>query len=228
VEAGKQLGRPEDQPHPGKTNPESTTSRQGHVGDCQGMQGWHWHGPAHCPRNERPPFRRRKRGRVKTSRPRPQGTRPLPRPAASSLIYLGSTRPGHQRGVHLRTMRFKVTGGWRRLGAAGAGDQLRRPRPRCSPARPLRGLGMIGKLIHIALITAKAVLALIATILIVPGLGIVGTLWYMRRWRARKLRPQIALEALNQRYALGDIGRTEYLQNRDDILSASTPIQSTT
>ena len=87
---------------------------------------------------------------------------------------------------------------------------------------------MIGKLIHIALITAKAVLALIATILIVPGLGIVGTLWYMRRRRARKLRPQIALEALNQRYALGDIGRTEYLQNRDDILAASTPIQSTT
>jgi uncharacterized membrane protein len=42
----------------------------------------------------------------------------------------------------------------------------------------------------------------------------------MRRWRARKLRPQIALEALNQRYALGDIGRTEYLQNRDDILAA--------
>ena len=51
-------------------------------------------------------------------------------------------------------------------------------------------------------------------------LGIAGTLWYMRRRRARKLRPQIALEALNQRYALGDIGRTEYLQNRDDILAA--------
>jgi uncharacterized membrane protein len=37
----------------------------------------------------------------------------------------------------------------------------------------------------------------------------------MRRWRARELRPQIALEALNQRYALGDISRTEYLQNRN-------------
>jgi VanZ family protein len=79
---------------------------------------------------------------------------------------------------------------------------------------------MIRTLIHIALITMKAVLAVIATILIVPGLGIAGTLWYMRRRHARKLRPQMALEALNQRYALGDIGRTEYLQNRGDILAA--------
>ena len=79
---------------------------------------------------------------------------------------------------------------------------------------------MIGTLIHIALITAKAVLALIATILIVPGLAIAATLWYMRRRRARKLRPQIALEALNHRYALGEISRTEYLQNRDDVLAA--------
>jgi uncharacterized membrane protein len=74
--------------------------------------------------------------------------------------------------------------------------------------------------IHIALITAKAVLAIIAIILIVPGLGIAATVWYMRRRRARKLRPQIALEALNRRYALGDISRTEYLQHRDDILAA--------
>jgi VanZ family protein len=86
---------------------------------------------------------------------------------------------------------------------------------------------MIRTLIHIASITAKAVLAVIATILIVPGLGIAGTLWYMRRRRARKLRPQIALEALNQRYALGDIGRTEYLQNRDDILAAQRSSQVT-
>jgi uncharacterized membrane protein len=84
---------------------------------------------------------------------------------------------------------------------------------------------MIRTLIHIALISAKAALALIATILIVPGLGIAGTVWYMRRRRARKLRPQIALEALNQRYALGDIGRTEYLQNRDDILAAQLSSQ---
>jgi uncharacterized membrane protein len=81
-------------------------------------------------------------------------------------------------------------------------------------------LGMISALINIALISAKAVLVLIAAILIVPGLGIAAMVWYMRRWRARKLRPQIALEALNQRYAPGDIGRTEYLQNRDDILAA--------
>jgi hypothetical protein len=79
---------------------------------------------------------------------------------------------------------------------------------------------MMNTLIHIALISAKAVLALFATILIVPGLGIAATVWYIRRRRARKLRPQIALEALNQRYALGNIGRTEYLKNRDDILAA--------
>jgi uncharacterized membrane protein len=41
----------------------------------------------------------------------------------------------------------------------------------------------------------------------------------MRRRRARARRPEIALEALNRRYALGDIGRSEYLQNRDDILA---------
>jgi hypothetical protein len=39
-------------------------------------------------------------------------------------------------------------------------------------------------------------------------------------YRTRKRRPEIALDALNQRYALGDIGRTEYLQNRNDILAA--------
>ena len=49
----------------------------------------------------------------------------------------------------------------------------------------------------------------------------------MRRRRARKLRPQIALEALNQRYALGDIGRTEYLQYRDDILAAQRAASAT-
>jgi hypothetical protein len=32
--------------------------------------------------------------------------------------------------------------------------------------------------------------------------------------------PRLHLMPLNQRYALGDIGRTEYLQNRDDILAA--------
>jgi hypothetical protein len=53
-----------------------------------------------------------------------------------------------------------------------------------------------------------------------PRTRIAATVWYIRRRRARKLRPQIALEALNQRYALGDIGRTEYLKNRDDILAA--------
>jgi hypothetical protein len=37
--------------------------------------------------------------------------------------------------------------------------------------------------------------------------------------------PEIALEALNQRYALGDVGRTEYLENRDDILAAQRSAQ---
>jgi uncharacterized membrane protein len=79
---------------------------------------------------------------------------------------------------------------------------------------------LLGQAIHIALITAKAVLALIAAILIIPGLGIAATVWYMRRRRAHKQRPQIALEVLNRRYALGEIARSEYLQYRDDILVA--------
>jgi uncharacterized membrane protein len=79
---------------------------------------------------------------------------------------------------------------------------------------------LVQQAIHFGLIAAKAALALIVVILIVPGLGIAATVWYMRRRRARKLRPHIALEALNRRYALGDISRTEYLQNRDDILAA--------
>ena len=76
---------------------------------------------------------------------------------------------------------------------------------------------MIGALIHIVSNTALVVvLAVIATIVFV----IAWPFWYMRRRRARERRPEIALEVLNQRYALGDIGRTEYLQNRDDILAA--------
>jgi uncharacterized membrane protein len=60
------------------------------------------------------------------------------------------------------------------------------------------------------------VLAVIATIVFV----IAWSFWYIRRRRARERRPEIALEVLNQRYALGEIGRSEYLQNRDDILAA--------
>jgi len=86
---------------------------------------------------------------------------------------------------------------------------------------------LLQQAIHIGLIAAKAALALIAVILIVPGLGIAATVWYMQRRRARKLRPQIALETLNQRYALGDIGRTEYLQYRDDILAAQRAASAT-
>ena len=43
---------------------------------------------------------------------------------------------------------------------------------------------------------------------------------YVRRRLARARRPEIALDVLNQRYANGEIGRSEYLQNRDDILAA--------
>jgi uncharacterized membrane protein len=76
---------------------------------------------------------------------------------------------------------------------------------------------MIRTLIQFALMTTSAiVLAVIATIVFV----IAWPVWYIRRRRARERRPEIALEALNKRYALGDIGRNEYLQNRDDILAA--------
>jgi uncharacterized membrane protein len=75
---------------------------------------------------------------------------------------------------------------------------------------------MIGALIHIVLNTALVVvLAVIATIVFV----IAWPFWYIRRRRDRERRPEIALEVLNQRYALGEIGRSEYLQNRDDILA---------
>jgi uncharacterized membrane protein len=76
---------------------------------------------------------------------------------------------------------------------------------------------MIGALIHIVLDTAfVVVLAVIATIVFV----IAWPFWYIRRRRARERCPEIALEVLNQRYALGEIGPSEYLQNRDDILAA--------
>ena len=72
-------------------------------------------------------------------------------------------------------------------------------------------------MIHIVLNTALVVvLAVIATIVFV----IAWPFWYIRRRRARERCPEIALEVLNQRYALGEIGRSEYLQNRDDILAA--------
>ena len=63
---------------------------------------------------------------------------------------------------------------------------------------------MIGALIHIVLDTAfVVVLAVIATIVFV----IAWPFWYIRRRRARERCPEIALEVLNQRYALGEIGR---------------------
>jgi uncharacterized membrane protein len=76
---------------------------------------------------------------------------------------------------------------------------------------------MVRGLIHIVLNTVFVVVfAVIATIVFV----IAWPFWYIRRRRARERRPEIALEVLNQRYALGEIGRSEYLRNRDDILAA--------
>ena len=76
---------------------------------------------------------------------------------------------------------------------------------------------MIGALMHTVLNTAFAiVLVIIAT----PVFVIAWPFWYIRRRRERARRPEIALEVLNRRYARGEIGRSEYLQNRDDILAA--------
>jgi uncharacterized membrane protein len=76
---------------------------------------------------------------------------------------------------------------------------------------------MIGALIHVVLDTAfVVVLAVIATIVFV----IAWPFWYIRRRLDRARPPEIALEVLNRRYARGEIGRSEYLQNRDDILAA--------
>jgi uncharacterized membrane protein len=76
---------------------------------------------------------------------------------------------------------------------------------------------MVGGLIQIVLNTAfVVVLAVIAVIVLL----IAWPFWYIRRRRARARRPEVALEVLNQRYALGEIARSEYLQNRDDILAA--------
>jgi hypothetical protein len=84
---------------------------------------------------------------------------------------------------------------------------------------------MIRSLLHIALTTLLAAVLAVMTIVLIVGLAIAGPLWYVQRRRVRELRPEIALEALNQRYALGDIGRTEYLENRDDILAAQRSSQ---
>ena len=76
---------------------------------------------------------------------------------------------------------------------------------------------MVRGLIHIVLNTVFVVVfAVIATIVFV----IAWPFWYIRRRRARERRPEMALEVLNQRYALGEIGRSEYQRNRDDILAA--------
>jgi len=75
---------------------------------------------------------------------------------------------------------------------------------------------MIGALIHFILNTAfVVVLAVVVAIVFVISHGLL----YIRRRLDRARRPEIALEVLNRRYARGEIGRSEYLQNRDDILA---------
>ena len=77
---------------------------------------------------------------------------------------------------------------------------------------------MIRTLFHIALMTASVVVLVVSAAIAAILIVIAWPLWYIRRRRAREQRPQIALEVLNRRYALGEIDRTEYLQTRDDIL----------
>jgi uncharacterized membrane protein len=75
---------------------------------------------------------------------------------------------------------------------------------------------MIGALIHFVLNTAfVVVLAVVVAIVFVISWPFL----YIRRRLDRARRPEIALEVLNRRYARGEIGRSEYLQNRDDILA---------
>jgi len=65
---------------------------------------------------------------------------------------------------------------------------------------------MIGTLIHFVLNTAfVVVLAVVVTIVYV----ITWPFWYIRRRRELARRPEIALEVLNERYALGEIGRNQ-------------------
>ena len=107
-----------------------------------------------------------------------------------SHVRAGSRMParGHPGSIAAKSERPPISSFWVRRTT----DRLPRLGPRLEQAiksedadraaRPPVGFevyAMIRTLIHIALITAKAVLALIATILIVPGLGIAGTLWYI-------------------------------------------------
>jgi uncharacterized membrane protein len=63
--------------------------------------------------------------------------------------------------------------------------------------------------------------------LVVVGIVIMCTAWYMRRkWRRRRRAQGLAaphyaaLEVLATRYARGEINREEYLLKRDDILAS--------
>jgi len=76
---------------------------------------------------------------------------------------------------------------------------------------------MIGAFIYFVLHTAfVVVLAIVVAIVLLISWPFL----YIRRRLARARRPEVALEVLNQRYALGEIDRSEYLQNRDAILAA--------
>ena len=76
---------------------------------------------------------------------------------------------------------------------------------------------MIDALIHFLLNTAFVVVfAPIATIVFLIAFA-----FLVHPTPARPCAtPEIALDVLNQSYARGEISRSEYLQNRDDILAA--------
>jgi uncharacterized membrane protein len=76
---------------------------------------------------------------------------------------------------------------------------------------------MIGPLINFVLSAGLVILLVVIAAIVFL---IAWPFWYIRRRRAHQQRPEVMLEVLNQRYALGEIDRSEYLQNRDDIIAA--------
>ncbi|MFZ3360290.1 MAG: SHOCT domain-containing protein [Xanthobacteraceae bacterium] len=72
--------------------------------------------------------------------------------------------------------------------------------------------------------------------LIIVGIVIAGTAWYVQhKWRKRvramaalrdTLTDRTGLEVLAKRYARGDIDRDEFLEKRNDILAAGLAPQN--
>ncbi len=68
--------------------------------------------------------------------------------------------------------------------------------------------------------------------LLIVGIVIAGTTWYVQhKWRRRvramaALRDSTGLEVLARRYARGEIDRDEYLEKRNDITATAVPPQN--